>query len=98
MLDWLVAQGVVRVDAHIHPEHAASTGVARIAGLTPTGETLDGETAWRLCGPNRRPARDNRGRARQLERDPGSSNGKTRAFGAWNGGSTPPPGTGRVCG
>src|SRR3954451_11694272 len=26
-------------------------------------------------------------------RFPGSSNGKTRAFGAWNGGSIPPPGT-----
>ena len=48
MLDWLAAQGVVRVDARIHAEHAASAGVARIAGLTTTGETLDGEIVWRL--------------------------------------------------
>lgn len=48
MIEWLGAQGVLRIDAHVHPEHVASAGVARSAGLTPTGETVDGEVVWRL--------------------------------------------------
>lgn len=48
MIEWLQTQGVLRVDAHIHPGHQASAGVARNAGLTPTTETVGGEVVWRL--------------------------------------------------
>jgi len=48
MIGWLAAHGALRLDDHIHPEHAASAVVARNAGLTPTGETVDGEVVWRL--------------------------------------------------
>jgi RimJ/RimL family protein N-acetyltransferase len=34
------------VVAHIHPGHLASQGVARAAGLSPTGEVYDGEVRW----------------------------------------------------
>jgi RimJ/RimL family protein N-acetyltransferase len=34
------------VVAHIHPDHAASQGVARAAGLTPTVVVHDGEIRW----------------------------------------------------
>ena len=34
------------VVAHIHPGHLASQGVARAAGLSPTGEVDDGEVRW----------------------------------------------------
>lgn len=47
MIEWLETQGVLRVDAHIHPGHQASAGVARNAGLTPTTEKFDGESVWR---------------------------------------------------
>jgi glyoxylase-like metal-dependent hydrolase (beta-lactamase superfamily II) len=33
--------------AHIHPDHSASAGVARDAGLTPTSETHQDERIWR---------------------------------------------------
>ncbi|WP_210591200.1 GNAT family N-acetyltransferase [Streptomyces sp. GESEQ-35] len=36
------------VIAHIHPDHTASASVATAAGLSPTDETHDGETRWRL--------------------------------------------------
>jgi RimJ/RimL family protein N-acetyltransferase len=40
------------VVAHIHPDHAASIGVARRIGLERTGEMFDGEEAWRArCRP-----------------------------------------------
>ena len=34
------------VVAHIHPGHLASQGVARAAGLSPTGDVYDGEVRW----------------------------------------------------
>ena len=34
------------VVAHIHPGHLASQGVARAAGLSPTGDVCDGEVRW----------------------------------------------------
>lgn len=34
------------VIAHIHPGHLASQGVARAAGLSPSGEVRDGESRW----------------------------------------------------
>jgi RimJ/RimL family protein N-acetyltransferase len=32
--------------AHIHPDHAASAGVARAIGLAPTSVIADGEVRW----------------------------------------------------
>ena len=46
MTGWLRAQGVPRLTAHIHPDHAASAGVARALGLTPTETVVDGEVRW----------------------------------------------------
>ena len=43
---WLDARGVTAIQARIHPDHAASAGVARRAGLAPTGQTDDGEQLW----------------------------------------------------
>ncbi|QWQ41927.1 GNAT family N-acetyltransferase [Streptomyces sp. YPW6] len=40
------AGGVRELVAHIHPDHAASAGVAVAAGLGPTGEWEDGERRW----------------------------------------------------
>lgn len=46
MHDWLRVRGVARFTAHVHPEHAASSAVARALGLTPTDVVVDGETRW----------------------------------------------------
>ncbi|HEX9643979.1 MAG TPA: GNAT family N-acetyltransferase [Acidimicrobiia bacterium] len=47
MRDWLLQRGVTRFSAHIHPEHAASNGVARSLGLTASGERdADGGMIW----------------------------------------------------
>ena len=43
---WLDARGVTAIQAHIHPDHAASAAVARRAGLAPTGQADDGEQLW----------------------------------------------------
>ncbi|HYZ61371.1 MAG TPA: GNAT family N-acetyltransferase, partial [Acetobacteraceae bacterium] len=43
---WLLAVGVGRLVAYIHPEHAASMGVARALGLTPTDARVNGEVVW----------------------------------------------------
>jgi RimJ/RimL family protein N-acetyltransferase len=48
LVGWLVAGGVLEVVAHVHPDHVASEGVARRAGLVPTETFLDGERRWRL--------------------------------------------------
>lgn len=57
LVGWLQACGVSAIQAHIHPDHAASAAVARHAGLIPTGQLQDGEQLWvaRPNGP--RPAR-----------------------------------------
>jgi RimJ/RimL family protein N-acetyltransferase len=48
LVDWLIAGGVRTIEAHIHPEHAASAAVARRAGLTATDTfDADGEQVWR---------------------------------------------------
>lgn len=47
LVDWLDERGVSTVEAHIHPDHAASAAVARRAGLAPTGRFDDGERLWR---------------------------------------------------
>lgn len=49
LVEWLRGRGVGDVLAHIHPDHHASAGVARRAGLRPTDERWDGETVWRLA-------------------------------------------------
>ena len=43
---WLDARGVTVIQARIHPDHAPSAGVARRAGLVPTGRSEDGEQLW----------------------------------------------------
>ena len=44
--DWLRAQGIETLIAHIHPAHAASAGVARRLGLIPTSARQNGEVRW----------------------------------------------------
>jgi RimJ/RimL family protein N-acetyltransferase len=44
--DWLRTQGIEDFTAHIHPDHAASAGVARRLGLVPTVVRQDGEVRW----------------------------------------------------
>ena len=46
LVAWLDARGVTAIQAHIHPDHAASAAVARRAGLAPTGRSDDGEQLW----------------------------------------------------
>lgn len=46
MVSWLKAQGVDRLTAHIHPEHDASMGIARVVGLTATDIICEGEVRW----------------------------------------------------
>jgi RimJ/RimL family protein N-acetyltransferase len=48
LVRWLAEAGAMRIEAHIHPEHAASEGVARAAGFQPTDERVGGEVVWRL--------------------------------------------------
>jgi len=38
--------GIRVIVAHIHPDNAASAGVARATGLTATSVVVDGETRW----------------------------------------------------
>lgn len=48
MCDWLKLGGVSKLEAHIHPAHETSAGVARKLGLGPSGEVDDeGEVVWR---------------------------------------------------
>ncbi len=48
---WLDASGVERLTAHVHPDHAASAGVAASIGLGATDAIEDGERVWcRLRG------------------------------------------------
>ncbi|GII05082.1 GNAT family N-acetyltransferase [Planobispora takensis] len=47
MLTWLAERGVTAFEATIHPEHAASSAVARRIGLVPTDERAEGEVVWR---------------------------------------------------
>ena len=43
---WLRSQGATVLVAHVHPDHAASAGVARALGLRPTDIVEDHETRW----------------------------------------------------
>ena len=53
LADWLVSMGVDTIEAYVHPDHAASAGVAARAGLLATNEIVDGERVWRrvVAGP-----------------------------------------------
>jgi RimJ/RimL family protein N-acetyltransferase len=55
MLEELAGKGVTRYVAHIHPDHAASAGVARRAGLRPTDRLVDGEVEWESAPAQPRP-------------------------------------------
>lgn len=54
LVRWLAGHGVDEIAAHVHPDHAASAGVATRAGLHPTDEIADGEVVWRLGADRRR--------------------------------------------
>ncbi len=43
---WLRERGVDVLSADIHPDHAASIGVALAVGLAPSEEVIDGEIRW----------------------------------------------------
>ena len=47
LVGWLEASGATSITALIHPDHGASEGVARRAGLLPTDLMRDGERVWR---------------------------------------------------
>ena len=51
MVAWLRAQGVATLLAYVHPQHAASRGVARGVGLVETTMVVDGETRWQNPAP-----------------------------------------------
>jgi RimJ/RimL family protein N-acetyltransferase len=55
LVRWLERRGIVTISAHVHPDHAASAGVAGRAGLTPTDEVTGGERVWSrpVLGPGR---------------------------------------------
>ena len=46
MAEHLLAHGVRRLVAHVHPDHHASAAVAASLGLTRSGELVDGEEVW----------------------------------------------------
>ncbi|MFC5286484.1 GNAT family N-acetyltransferase [Actinokineospora guangxiensis] len=48
---WLRGLGVVRLIAHVHPDHAASAAVARGVGMVPTSVVEDGERLWEGLPP-----------------------------------------------
>ena len=50
LVSWLLANGIRDLRAYMHPEHRASQGVAKAAGLSPTGKTMDGEEVWHHGG------------------------------------------------
>jgi RimJ/RimL family protein N-acetyltransferase len=47
VVTWLDGIGLATIDAHVHPEHAASEKVAARAGLSLTDELVEGERVWR---------------------------------------------------
>ncbi|MGS2643601.1 GNAT family N-acetyltransferase [Streptosporangium sp. LJ11] len=46
LVAWLRDHGTATIVATIHPDHSASSAVARRAGLAPTGGRVDGEVVW----------------------------------------------------
>ena len=49
--DLLTDLNIRRLEAHIHPEHVASQGVAQWAGLRLTETFVDGEQVWAASPP-----------------------------------------------
>lgn len=60
LVGWLGSRGVNTIRADIHPDHAASEGVARGIGLVPTDEIVDGERIWTNETETQHPHRDRR--------------------------------------
>jgi RimJ/RimL family protein N-acetyltransferase len=52
LVRWLHDRGLGTITAHVHPEHHASAGVARRAGLSATAEIDEGERVWRWSHPD----------------------------------------------
>ncbi len=48
VLDHVLAAGVRRVVAHVHPDHVASQRVSAALGMRPTDRLVDGEVEWVL--------------------------------------------------
>jgi RimJ/RimL family protein N-acetyltransferase len=48
VIAWLRGKGIMWFEAHIHPDHAASSAVARRLGFEPTALARDGEVRWEL--------------------------------------------------
>jgi RimJ/RimL family protein N-acetyltransferase len=46
MVAWLQEQHVRTIQAHVHPQNAASQRVAGAVGLAATGTIVDGEVRW----------------------------------------------------
>jgi RimJ/RimL family protein N-acetyltransferase len=46
MASWLRRQGIVRLRAHIHPQHNSSMAIAAAIGLKPTNTSVCGERRW----------------------------------------------------
>lgn len=55
LVGWLRSLGIKVVEAHVHPEHAASATVAARAGLSATDELVDGERVWRWSAAGNAP-------------------------------------------
>ncbi len=53
MVEWLRDQGVNRIVALVHPDHSASSKVARSLGLIPTDDVVDGEIRWVSSPPTK---------------------------------------------
>lgn len=51
LVAWLDGIGTATIEAHVHPNHAASGKVAARAGLSPTDELVGGERVWRRARP-----------------------------------------------
>ena len=47
LVDWLEAEGITSITAHVHPGHAASAQVAANAGFDRTTDVENGEIIWR---------------------------------------------------
>ncbi|MET9274972.1 GNAT family N-acetyltransferase [Kribbella sp. NPDC003557] len=51
LVTWLRARGIVRIVAHVHPDHGASAAIATAAGLARTDVLEDGEYLWSTADP-----------------------------------------------
>jgi RimJ/RimL family protein N-acetyltransferase len=49
LVEWMSAQGVARIIAHVHPDHSASSAVVAALGMVATPVRVDGEVEWELA-------------------------------------------------